>query len=180
MSQSRNITVTDVKPNDTVAALNYFGAFKDQFLLKSFNTVILNLTDNLLKEKGYNTTQIERIKNIVHISLIAFQGSLKTSGSSLGVTELMKYYRFSDDNAFWTGFTTGIIINLALNFTPMGAVKTAVVTLGSVAGKQTAKWAYNQAKMNFFNPHHEAEPKIEVEHPSHKNSHKRSHHKKHK
>lgn len=126
------------------------GVFQTYFIRKSANTLIISLTESILRNKGYSATQVERMKGVVYLTLLAIQGSLATSGTSFSVTELMKYHQYSEDSSYWVGFSTGVLVSLVLDLTPWGITKTVLSTLGGIAGKASTLWAYEQSRIALF------------------------------
>lgn len=135
--------IKEQKP-DNPGIWNSYDVFQKYFIRKSFNTLLLKISENLLRRRGYNASQINRMKGFIYLTLLAVQGSLVTSGPSFGVTEILKYFQYAEDNAYWAGFTTGIIVSLTLDLTPWGITKTVISTIGSIAGRRTSLWAYEQ------------------------------------
>lgn len=145
MTESRNIALDKFEINDAMLT-HSFNLFTNYFIRKSINTITVSLTEDVLKRQNYTPIQIERIKNMVYLTLLTIQGTLHTSGSALGVTELLKYCGYANDEAYWIGFATGIVINLSLDLSSWGIAKTIVSTIGGVTGSWCTQWAYNKYK----------------------------------
>jgi hypothetical protein len=145
MAESRNITIGELKNNDTLLT-NSFDLFTSYFIRKSINTIAVSVTEDIFKKQNFTPLQIERIKNMVYLTLLTMQGTLHTSGSALAVSELFKYCGYADDPSDWIGFAIGIVINLSLDLSAWGVAKTMISTIGGVAGKWCSQWAYEKYK----------------------------------
>lgn len=148
MAESRNITIEELKKNDTLFTSS-FDLFTSFFIRKSINTIVVSLTEDTLKKHNYTPLQVERIKNMVYLTLLTMQGTLHTNGSALAASELFKYCGYANDPSYWTGFAIGIAINLSLDLSYWGIAKTTISTIGGAAGKWCTQWAYEKYKTRY-------------------------------
>lgn len=139
MSRSRNKPQSNLLANSTEIFLTHFSR-KSQIVMAT------SLTDLILTYQGFNKAEIDQAKDLVYLAMISVQGSLKTNGPGFGTTFLLKNLGYSEDDAYWPGFAVGVFVSLTLDFTPWGITKTALSTVGGIAGKWCTTWAYDKAR----------------------------------
>lgn len=120
--------------------------FTNYFYRKSVLNLAVKATEDLMKSQSYPDSVVSCAKDAVYLSIIMLQGSVQTSGSGYAAATLMQLAGFSDDTAWWGGYTVSLAVCLALDMTPWGMFFTTVSTVGGEFGKDTAATLYTSVK----------------------------------
>jgi hypothetical protein len=151
MSHGRDPILSEVKQDNAFSLCDSIQLFETFFWRKSINKIATLLTEDIMKKRGYTEFQARQMSNAVYLALIAYQGSLLTSGSSFGVEEMLKLCQYDETEAYCAGLTVGFAISLALDLNPLGVAKTVLSTAGGVAGKWCSQWAYQKVQPTLEN-----------------------------
>lgn len=120
--------------------------FLNAFATGSTLTFLDALTEDILQHYQCHPDNIYLAKTILQTFYILYTDAILTNTPGYLMSQMLKFFDFSEDKAHQAGVLVTGVVHVAQNFTPLGIARTFMNMTGGFAGSVFTLWARDKIK----------------------------------